>query len=310
MSLPGARKDADGDYLLVVSGQLRKAPYLADWKAFKDHIRKVVKEQPGWSNVCEGKTRGDMQGWCRLKDKEDSNSVYNAYSRQVVIHIFATSLRTGYWDLLKCNCNRHFGVGDRGHSPGRSGIDVNAVNQVFGKQESASAAYHAVPAQPSYEYANYYHATTYTQPLVYQYPGTPLQPVYSQSSGGLPVNLSRGAVITETRGIFLQGLNYSVGNSELVTLLNNAGLRPGQASVHKDSRGASKGVATARFSTKAEAEYAVSKLNGTTHAGKTIIVRMDTNSTVIGSLEPFVVDGTNKSGVCRRRVPSPLSLRD
>ncbi|KAL5404119.1 hypothetical protein PMIN06_013045 [Paraphaeosphaeria minitans] len=296
MSFPVPRKDADGDYLLVVSGQLRKAPYLADWKAFKDHIRMVVKEQPGWSNVCEGKIRGDMQGWCRLKDKEDANSVYSAYSRQVVIHIFATSLRTGYWDLLKCNCNRHFGVGDRGHSPGRSGIDVNAVNQVFGKRESTSATYHAVPAQPCYQYANYYHATTYTPPSVYPYPGTLMQPVYSQSSAGLPVNLSRGAVITETRGIFLQGLNYSVGNSELATLLNNAGLRPEHANVHKDPRGASKGVATARFSTKAEAEYAVAKLNGTTHVGKTLTVRMDTNATVIGSLEPFVVDGTNKSG--------------
>jgi hypothetical protein len=77
MSFPVARKDTDGDYLLVVSGQLRKAPYLGDWKGFKDHIRKVVKEQPGWSNVCEGKVRGDMQGWCRLKDKEDANSVYS-----------------------------------------------------------------------------------------------------------------------------------------------------------------------------------------------------------------------------------------
>lgn len=117
------------------------------------------------------------------------------------------------------------------------------------------------------------------------------------------MNLSRGAVITETRGIFLQGLNYSVGNSELATLLNSAGLRPEQANVHKDSRGASKGVATARFSTKAEAEYAVSALNGRTHAGKTLTVRVDANSTVVGSLEPFVVDGTNKSGVSRREAP-------
>jgi hypothetical protein len=78
MSFAVARKDTDGDYLLVVSGQLRKAPYLGDWKGFKDHIRKAVKEQPGWSNVYEGKIRGDMQGWCRLKDKDDANSVYSS----------------------------------------------------------------------------------------------------------------------------------------------------------------------------------------------------------------------------------------
>lgn len=127
-----------------------------------------------------------------------------------------------------------------------------------------------------------------------------MRPVYSQSSGGLPVNLSQGAVITESRGIFLQGLNYSVGNNELAALLNRAGLRPDQAHVHRDARGTSKGVATAKFSTKAEAEYAVSALNGKSHAGKTLTVRMDTNSTVVGSLEPFVVDGTNKSGVSYR----------
>lgn len=77
MAFSFSRKDTDGEYLLVVSGQLSKAPYLADWKVFKDQIRKVVKEQPGWSNVCEGRSRGDAQGWCRLKDKEDANAVYS-----------------------------------------------------------------------------------------------------------------------------------------------------------------------------------------------------------------------------------------
>ena len=78
MSGPVTRKDADGDYLLVASGQIRKAPYLADWKAFKDHIRNVVKDQPGWTNVCEGSTRGEGQGWCRLRDQEDATAVYSS----------------------------------------------------------------------------------------------------------------------------------------------------------------------------------------------------------------------------------------
>lgn len=77
MSLPASKKDVDGDYLLVASGQISKAPYLADWKVFKDHIRKVVKEQPGWTNVYQGQVRGEGQGWCKLKDKEDSNAVYS-----------------------------------------------------------------------------------------------------------------------------------------------------------------------------------------------------------------------------------------
>jgi hypothetical protein len=212
----------------------------------------------------------------------------------VGIHLFRTSRNSGYWDLFKCNCNRQFGVGDRGHSPGRSGIDVNRVNETFGKGGAGFQTQFPVPAQtvqPTYQYANYYPAQPYPS-TIYGYPTAPPPQVYSQSSGGLPVNLSQGAVLTETRGIFIQGLNYSVGNNELAALLGAHGLRPTQVSVHKDSRGASKGVATASFSTKADAEYAVARLNGITHAGKLLTIRMDTNPTVVGSLEPFVVDGS------------------
>jgi hypothetical protein len=87
-----------------------------------------------------------------------------------------------------------------------------------------------------------------------------------------------------------------VGNGELKTLLAECGLRPQQASVHQDLRGASKGVATARFSRKANTELAISVLSRRIRAGKTLTTHIETNSTVIGSFEPLVVDGTNKTG--------------
>jgi hypothetical protein len=71
--------DADGDFLLVISGLTRFAPYLTGWQHFKDHIRKVVKEQPGWVDVysSQSQRRGEMQGWARMKDVEDADAAYS-----------------------------------------------------------------------------------------------------------------------------------------------------------------------------------------------------------------------------------------
>lgn len=81
MSYTDSQKYGDEDFLLVVSGTTRYAPYLTGWQEFKDHLRKVVKEQPGWADVysSQGQRRGEMQGWCRLKDREDADAVYSAY---------------------------------------------------------------------------------------------------------------------------------------------------------------------------------------------------------------------------------------
>ncbi|KAJ4286247.1 hypothetical protein N0V90_013281 [Kalmusia sp. IMI 367209] len=299
MSIPSIGANTNGDYLVILSGNLRRAPYLESWKKFKDHIRSHLEEQPGWTDVVKGKTSGEIQGWCKLKNSQDVINVYDGCSKQAVVHVFATGLRNGYYDLLKCNCNQYFGLGEKDHSPVRSGIDVEAVN-IATSRSHASSAHYAAPTQPTqamyptYPYASYYQTQSYMPASVHPYAMPSIQPAYSQSSGGLPVNLSRGAVVTEPRGVFIQGLNYSVGNTELHALLNGIGLVPEQARVHKDTKGYSKGVASAKFSTKAQAEYAVSVLNGRTHVGKTITVRMDVNSTVIGSLEPLVVDGTKQ----------------
>jgi hypothetical protein len=58
----------DGDFLLVVE--------------FKDHIRKFVREQPGWCEVYPGESqrRNEMQGWARLRDKEDATAAYSTYT--------------------------------------------------------------------------------------------------------------------------------------------------------------------------------------------------------------------------------------
>jgi hypothetical protein len=66
-----------GDFLLIASGQTLYAPYLTDWREFKDHIRKAVREQPGWTNIVDGQRRGEVEGWCKLRDQEDAEAVYS-----------------------------------------------------------------------------------------------------------------------------------------------------------------------------------------------------------------------------------------
>ncbi|PVH97920.1 hypothetical protein DM02DRAFT_63953 [Periconia macrospinosa] len=292
-----------GDYLLVASGQTAYAPYLVGWQEFKDHIRKVVKEQPGWTHVthAQGQRKGEMQGWCRLRDREDADAVYNCFarSRGILVHVFSTSLRGGQFEMTRCNCMLHFpDVGDRGHSARRSGIDINSVNQTFGGRCSMTIRQTSAVMQTPYTHGSYYQAPAYAPAPAYPYqtyqPAAPQMPTYSQNTSGLPVNLSQGAAITEARGIYIQGLSYQTRDSDLWALICSVGLRPVEAKVQKDARGNSKGAATARFSSKAEAQYGVTALNKTTHMGKTLNVRLDVESTVVGHIDPLVVDGTNK----------------
>lgn len=221
-----------------------------------------------------------------------------------MVHVFATSLRTGDFELIQCNCSSIFpGTGERGHSPRRSGIDVGGVNQAFGNRCAMTTSPYAMAMQPSYQYPPvYYQIPPYTPTAAYSYPVIHMQaaaapmPTYSRNATGLRVNVGHGAVITEHRGIFIQGLDYKATSNEIKSLLYEVGLNPVEAKVHKDHSGKSKGVGTAKFGRKEDAERGVQMLNGKKHWGKTLKVRLDTESTVVGELkEPFIVDGTNRS---------------
>jgi len=65
------------DYMLIASGPSQYAPFLRAWKDFKDNIRRVIKNQPGWAEVKGGQRRGDMQAWCRLEGRDDAEAAYS-----------------------------------------------------------------------------------------------------------------------------------------------------------------------------------------------------------------------------------------
>lgn len=207
--------------------------------------------------------------------------------REIVVHLFETS-RAGDYQLQKCNCGSLLhNLSGRSHSPNRSGINVDGVNQYLGSTGGVLASQYMMPTALVCPYAGYQQTPTYTTPLP-----------YARSTTGLPVNISYGAYITEAQGIFIRNLNNKVSLSELNELLRSVG-RPIESRLHNDTRtGVFRGVATAKFATEIEAKHAVQVLNNTQHMGRSINVRLDTERRVVGQTQgPLIVYGSNTSSV-------------
>lgn len=68
------------DYILIASGPSQDAPFLREWKDFKDNLRSIIKNQPGWTNVKPGQRRGDREAWCRLDGIGDAEAAYSMQS--------------------------------------------------------------------------------------------------------------------------------------------------------------------------------------------------------------------------------------
>ncbi|KAF1833787.1 hypothetical protein BDW02DRAFT_622766 [Decorospora gaudefroyi] len=317
MSTAGSWKESDEDFLLVVSETTRYAPFLTGWQDFKDHLRKVVKEQPGWVDVYSSQSsrRGEMQGWCRLKDREDADAVYKVYHRSkgMLVHVWETSRRREGYRLMRCNCSTFFPeVAEGGHSQGRCGIDLGRVNQLGGGSSSSSrAAASSTTTTPGiqsrYPYATYPQMQSYAPlPLpppppppsyapvpVYPAYAMPAPPIYSTSTNGMPVNVRGGAILTEARGIFIRNLSYKCTSEDLNALLLHTVGYPVDIQFLRDGKtGVFKGVATVKFASKEAAQHAVNTLNGRMHMGMTLHVRMDNDATVVGRAEPMVVNGS------------------
>ncbi|KAF1913714.1 hypothetical protein BDU57DRAFT_319571 [Ampelomyces quisqualis] len=296
MSYNSAWKDGDGDFLLVVSGSTRSASYLSGWQEFKDHIRKVVKEQPGWVDVysSQSQRRGEMQGWARLRDREDADAAYKTYSRYkgMLVHVWETCRSREGFRIFRCNCSSLFPeVSEGAHSVGRCGIDIGRVSHLTGggKPGHAVSTPQYMPSQPMHGYV-YPTSQAYSVPSPYpSYTPLTQMPVYSTNSYGLPVNVRNGAVLTEARGIFIQNLDYKCTMSDLYSLLLTVG-QPVDYRLLRDSRtGVFKGSATATFGSQDQAKRAAYCLDRVEHMGMKISVRMDKQTTAVGQAAPLIV---------------------
>ncbi|KAF2022133.1 hypothetical protein BU24DRAFT_363190 [Aaosphaeria arxii CBS 175.79] len=302
MSPPGTGSE---NYMVIASGLINNAPFLADWQQFKDFLRRIVEYQPGWTEVLQGPRKGEKQGWCRIDRRDDAETAYEEFAskRGILVHLFKTSRTNEEYRMLKCNCWPHFpDMSEHGHSPHRSGINVGGVNQYVASVRGAATPRCVAPTASMYTFPTYSQAPLYnTYSTHANYPvhtvaapmGAQHMPMYSATASGIPVNVRHGAMITEARGIFLSNLNYSVKPSDLNTLLQTVG-RPVESKLHRDTRtGTFRGNATAKFTTKEEAMFAVAHLNNREHMGMNIKVRLDTDATVVAQVQaPVIVNGS------------------
>ncbi|EPS43903.1 hypothetical protein H072_2110 [Dactylellina haptotyla CBS 200.50] len=103
----------------------------------------------------------------------------------------------------------------------------------------------------------------------------PPTPMFINNAAGVPVNLSHGAVQTESRGIFIGNLPYNTHWRDLRTFLSPAGTII-RCDVPRKPNNKGRGYATVLFSSAEDAERACDMFNGTMYQGRQIRVRLDT----------------------------------
>ncbi len=209
------------------------------------------------------------------------------------MHVWKTCRNSDGFQLRQCNCSIYFPeVPSGGHSHGRCGIDFARFQGLTGQGVPVPTSPYQAP-QPTYPFPPYPQPSIFTATPTYAV-HVSQPPVYSTGMNGIPMNVStgNGTVLTEARGVLIRNLNSRIKPEEMVSLLNTVG-RPIHYILHTDPRtGAFKGVATAEFASRMEAQYAVSILNGREHLGMRLDVRMGTESPVIGRSEPVIANGS------------------
>jgi hypothetical protein len=77
--------DSYNSSLLIVSDTIQQASYLKDWREFKDRLRKILPDQPGWSEVYAS-AGAEAQGWARLRSEQDADCAYGTS----ILSLYAT----------------------------------------------------------------------------------------------------------------------------------------------------------------------------------------------------------------------------
>ena len=152
--------------------------------------------------------------------------------------------------------------------------------------------YHALPTQMGPTAAPQQMHPTYAAPInlagqpynsyLFGYPmrqfvsqTQPVGEVYQPDAmTGTPVNVTRGAVTTSCRGVFISNLNHSTTSDRLKSFLTAAG-PVDRCEIKQTREGLSKGTATAMFRTSQAAKKAVDMFNGKRFMGFRITVKMD-----------------------------------
>ncbi|KAF3910145.1 hypothetical protein AA313_de0208905 [Arthrobotrys entomopaga] len=162
-----------------------------------------------------------------------------------------------------------------GYAYGNTGL-AGGNPMASGSSAATSPSHYPASGQQNFQFPNIGHTSSggyhhqHTQPAA-----IPPTPVFINNAAGVPVNLSHGAVQTESRGIFIGNLPYNTHWRDLRTFLSPAG-NIIRCDVPRKPNNKGRGYATVLFSSAREAEQACDMFNGTTYQGRQIRVRLDT----------------------------------
>ena len=123
----------------------------------------------------------------------------------------------------------------------------------------------------------------------------PLQRTH-HNQDGTPIDLGRGAVSTESRGVFIQNLNYKATAADLTNLMKVAGHIVRCEIKSHPATGKPQGVAVVTFASSINASTALEMFDGTYFMGRQITVRRDRVDQAITNQQPDPdVDSTGGS---------------
>ncbi|KZF25101.1 hypothetical protein L228DRAFT_265579 [Xylona heveae TC161] len=107
------------------------------------------------------------------------------------------------------------------------------------------------------------------------YPAGMSGPIYANATDGTPVNVSHGAVRTESTSVFIGNLSYEARWQDIKCLMERVGSVQKCNLITDSKTGKSRGCATVSFGLAQEAEQAIATFHDTTFMNRKIIVRAD-----------------------------------
>ncbi|KAH0373821.1 RNA-binding domain-containing protein, partial [Aureobasidium melanogenum] len=266
----GAKSSGDGDFFFYVEGL---PPYYT-WGMLKDLTRKAA-PHPGWTEMAsnpQGMQKG--RGWIKIKRAKDAFNLYGFLTtgspclKPLKVYLWSTARSPP--ELLRCNDIL------RPIQP----ISPPQIGTTFSTPMSTPMSVTPMRSPMSTPMSTPSHMS----PVLHQPPPVGLKnpnPTYVSTSNHRPINATGGLIQTESKGIFINQLDYAVDQRQLEEYLRRIGSFDSCEIRRDPTSGRSRGIATAKFASAQAAARAVQVLHGQKIMSKTISVRFDTEKEAV-----------------------------
>ncbi|KAK6001467.1 hypothetical protein QM012_002798 [Aureobasidium pullulans] len=271
-----AKSSGDGDFFFYVEGL---PPYYT-WGMLKDLTRKAA-PYPGWTEMAsnpQGMQKG--RGWIKIKRAKDAFNLYEFLTtgspclKPLKVYLWSTARSPP--ELLRCNdilrpmqpfFPPHFGT--TCSTPSSTSLSSTPMSDPMSTPMNTPTHMSPVLHQPPpFEFKN-------------------MSPTYVYTSNHRPINATGGLIQTESKGIFINQLDYAVDQRQLEEYLRRIGSFDSCEIRRDPTSGRSRGIATAKFASVEAAARAVQVLHGQKLMSKTISVRFDTEKEAVTPKSSF-----------------------